>query len=124
MASLNATTLAAITCSRGAALLTREDAGVELLAQVRLGVRGQDETSERSAKRLVRGGCDHVGVRQRRRVQTLIQEAYIVFTANAFALMGLRQMFFLLDGLLDLPLLGSRRCAGVHRRQADRARRA
>jgi hypothetical protein len=65
-----------------------------------------------------------VGVRQRRRVQTLIQEAYIVFPANAFALMGLRQMFFLLDGLLDLPLLGSRRCAGVHRRQADRARRA
>jgi tellurite resistance protein TerC len=31
----------------------------------------------------------------------LTQEAYIVFTANAFALMGLRQMFFLLDGLLD-----------------------
>jgi tellurite resistance protein TerC len=31
----------------------------------------------------------------------LTSEAYIVFTANAFALMGLRQMFFLLDGLLD-----------------------
>jgi tellurite resistance protein TerC len=31
----------------------------------------------------------------------LTQETYIVFTANAFALMGLRQMFFLLDGLLD-----------------------
>jgi tellurite resistance protein TerC len=31
----------------------------------------------------------------------LTQESYIVFTANAFALMGLRQMFFLLDGLLD-----------------------
>ena len=31
----------------------------------------------------------------------LTQEAYIVFTANAFALMGLRQMYFLLDGLLD-----------------------
>ena len=28
-------------------------------------------------------------------------EAFIVFTANAFALMGLRQMYFLLDGLLD-----------------------
>ncbi|MDO4686012.1 MAG: TerC family protein [Corynebacterium sp.] len=31
----------------------------------------------------------------------LTQEPYIVFTANAFALMGLRQMYFLLDGLLD-----------------------
>ena len=31
----------------------------------------------------------------------LTDEPYIVFTANAFALMGLRQLFFLLDGLLD-----------------------
>lgn len=31
----------------------------------------------------------------------ITSEAYIVFTANAFALMGLRQMFFLLSGLLD-----------------------
>lgn len=31
----------------------------------------------------------------------LTDEAYIVFTANALALMGLRQMYFLLDGLLD-----------------------
>lgn len=31
----------------------------------------------------------------------LTEEAYIVFTANAFALMGLRQLFFLLGGLLD-----------------------
>ena len=31
----------------------------------------------------------------------LTRETYIVVTANAFALMGLRQMFFLLDGLLD-----------------------
>ena len=31
----------------------------------------------------------------------LTQEPYIVLTANAFALMGLRQMYFLLDGLLD-----------------------
>ncbi|MDO5075732.1 TerC family protein [Corynebacterium sp.] len=31
----------------------------------------------------------------------LTREPYIVFTANAFALMGLRQMYFLLDGLLD-----------------------
>ena len=31
----------------------------------------------------------------------LTREAYIVFTANAFALMGLRQLFFLLHGLFD-----------------------
>ena len=31
----------------------------------------------------------------------LTDEPYIVFTANALALMGLRQMYFLLDGLLD-----------------------
>ncbi|MCU1603147.1 MAG: tellurium resistance protein TerC [Frankiales bacterium] len=31
----------------------------------------------------------------------LTKEAYIVFTDNAFALMGLRQLYFLLDGLLD-----------------------
>ncbi len=30
----------------------------------------------------------------------LTNEPYIVFTANAFALMGLRQLYFLLDGLL------------------------
>ncbi len=31
----------------------------------------------------------------------LTQETFLVFTANAFALLGLRQLFFLLDGLLD-----------------------
>ncbi|MFN2538649.1 MAG: TerC family protein [Mycobacteriales bacterium] len=31
----------------------------------------------------------------------LTKESYLVFTANAFALMGLRQLYFLLDGLLD-----------------------
>lgn len=31
----------------------------------------------------------------------LTQSAYIVFTATAFSLMGLRQLFFLIDGLLD-----------------------
>ena len=31
----------------------------------------------------------------------LTQEAFLVFTANAFALMGLRQLFFLLDGLFS-----------------------
>ncbi|MWB99620.1 TerC/Alx family metal homeostasis membrane protein [Agromyces seonyuensis] len=31
----------------------------------------------------------------------LTEEAYIVFTANAFALMGLRQLYFLVGGLLE-----------------------
>ena len=31
----------------------------------------------------------------------LTQEPYIVFTATAFSLMGLRQLYFLMDGLLD-----------------------
>ncbi|MEJ7839740.1 MAG: TerC family protein [Thermomicrobiales bacterium] len=31
----------------------------------------------------------------------LTQEPYIVFTANAFALLGLRQLFFVIGGLLD-----------------------
>ena len=31
----------------------------------------------------------------------LTDEPYIVFTANMFALMGLRQLFFLIDGLLE-----------------------
>ncbi|SIR86126.1 TerC family protein [Williamsia sterculiae] len=31
----------------------------------------------------------------------LTEQPYIVFTANAFALMGLRQLYFLLGGLLD-----------------------
>ena len=31
----------------------------------------------------------------------LTQETYLVFTANAFALLGLRQLFFLIDGLLE-----------------------
>jgi tellurite resistance protein TerC len=31
----------------------------------------------------------------------LTKDAYIVFTANAFALLGLRQLYFLLDGLLS-----------------------
>ncbi|MFC7406756.1 TerC family protein [Georgenia alba] len=29
------------------------------------------------------------------------QEAYLVFAANAFSLLGLRQLYFLIDGLLD-----------------------
>lgn len=31
----------------------------------------------------------------------LTQDTFLVFAANAFALLGLRQLFFLLDGLLD-----------------------
>jgi len=31
----------------------------------------------------------------------LTQEAYIVFTANAFSLLGLRQLYFLISGLLE-----------------------
>jgi tellurite resistance protein TerC len=31
----------------------------------------------------------------------LTQETFLVFTANAFSLLGLRQLFFLIDGLLD-----------------------
>ena len=31
----------------------------------------------------------------------LTQESYIVFTATAFSLMGLRQLYFLIDGMLD-----------------------
>ena len=31
----------------------------------------------------------------------LTQSVYIVFTATAFSLMGLRQLYFLIDGLLD-----------------------
>jgi tellurite resistance protein TerC len=31
----------------------------------------------------------------------LTTETYLVFTANAFSLLGLRQLFFLIDGLLD-----------------------
>ena len=31
----------------------------------------------------------------------LTEEAYIVFTTNAFSLMGLRQLYFLIEGLLD-----------------------
>jgi tellurite resistance protein TerC len=31
----------------------------------------------------------------------LTQETFLVFTANAFSLLGLRQLYFLVDGLLD-----------------------
>ena len=51
-------------------------------------------------------------------------QPYIVFAANAFALLGLRALFFLVTGLLDrLVYLSSGPGAdpGVHRREADPA---
>src|SRR2546430_17641241 len=41
----------------------------------------------------------------------LTKAAYLVFTANVFALMGLRQLYFLLGGLLDRLVYLSRRLA-------------
>ena len=51
----------------------------------------------------------------------LTEEAYLVFTANAFALMGLRQLYFMLHGLLDRLVYLSKGLAiilGLHRREA------
>ena len=49
---------------------------------------------------------DVTGVPARRRsrlfaVEGSTQEVFLIFAANAFSLMGLRQMFFVIDGLLD-----------------------
>ena len=54
----------------------------------------------------------------------LTQEPYLVLAANVFALMGLRQMYFLIGGLLKPGLSGRRpgHPALVHRHQADPAR--
>ena len=51
----------------------------------------------------------------------LTKEPYLVFTANAFALMGLRQLFFLIGGLLDKLVYLSLRARGgarLHRPEA------
>ena len=51
-------------------------------------------------------------------------EAYIVFAANAFALLGLRALYFLVTGLLDRLVYLSAGLAvdpGLHRRQAHPA---
>ena len=51
----------------------------------------------------------------------LTQEAYIVFAANVFALLGLRQLYFLLGDLLNRLIylsVGLADRAGLHRRQA------
>ena len=52
----------------------------------------------------------------------LTQEPYLVLTANVFALMGLRQLYFLIGGLLQRLVYLSLRAgvpAAVHRREAD-----
>ena len=51
----------------------------------------------------------------------LTQDPFLVFTATLFALMGLRQLYFLLGGLLDRLVYLSPGPVGdprVHRRQA------
>ncbi len=51
----------------------------------------------------------------------ITQEPFIVFTANVFALMGLRQLYFLLGRPgreAGLPEVRDRRHPGVHRREA------
>ena len=56
----------------------------------------------------------------------ITQEAYIVFAANAFALLGLRALFFLVSGPARparLPLDRPVADPGVHRREADPALR-
>ena len=57
----------------------------------------------------------------------LTQDPYIVFTANAFALMGLRQLYFLIGGLLKKLVHLSLRTVGdpgLHRREAGAPRAA
>ena len=57
----------------------------------------------------------------------LTKEPYLVLTANIFALMGLRQLYFLIGGLLKRLVYLSLRPGGparLHRRQADPARAA
>ena len=57
----------------------------------------------------------------------LTQNVFIVFTATAFSLLGLRQLYFLIDGLLDRLIYlsyGLAAILGVHRREADPARAA
>ena len=56
----------------------------------------------------------------------LTEEPYLVFTANVFALMGLRQLYFLIGGLLraaGVPVDRALGHPGLHRRQADPPRR-
>ncbi len=62
-----------------------------------------------------------------RRSSASPQDPFIVFTANIFALMGLRQLYFLLGDLLDkldLPAIRHRVHPRLHRRQARPPRAA
>ena len=55
----------------------------------------------------------------------LTQSVFLVFTATAFSLLGLRQLYFLLDGLLDRLIYLSYGLAAIlafHRREAHPAR--
>ena len=57
----------------------------------------------------------------------ITQSAFIVFTANIFALMGLRQLYFLLGGLMNRLIYlkhALSRHPGLHRREAGPARHA
>ena len=57
----------------------------------------------------------------------LTQSAFIVFTANIFALMGLRQLYFLLGGLMSRLIYLKHALSvilALHRREADPARDA
>ena len=57
----------------------------------------------------------------------LTQETFLVFAANAFSLLGLRQLFFLIDGLLDRLVYlayGLAVILGLHRREAGHPRPA
>ena len=56
----------------------------------------------------------------------LTQEPFLVFTANVFALMGLRQLYFLLGDLLERLVYLSSGCRScwLHRREAGAARAA
>ena len=57
----------------------------------------------------------------------LTQNVYLVFTATAFSLLGLRQLYFLIDGLLDRLVYlsyGLAAILGADRRQAGAARHA
>ena len=54
-------------------------------------------------------------------ILAITTDTFVVFAANAFALMGLRALFFLVAGLVDalrLPAGRPRRAAHRHRRQA------
>ena len=44
----------------------------------------------------------------------ITRDAFIVYTSNVFAILGLRALYFLLAGVLELPVFGNRTCFGTH----------